>query len=69
MTLPSRQPIDRPSIHNPSVDEAFAGRGACGQTHLPTGRTCALPYGHRGSCEFVSRDRAEALLRERAERA
>jgi hypothetical protein len=58
-------PQDRPAVHNPSVDEAFARRGACGQTHLPPGRTCVLPYGHRGSCEFVPRDRAESALEER----
>jgi hypothetical protein len=56
---------DRPAVHNPSVDESIALRGACGQTHLPTGRTCVLPYGHRGSCEFVPRDRLERELEER----
>jgi hypothetical protein len=54
-----------PWVHNPSVDEAFALRGACGQTHLPTGRTCALPYGHHGTCVFVPRDRAEIMLQDR----
>jgi len=56
---------DRPWVHNPSVDEAFALRGACGQTHLPTGRTCVLPRGHRASCSFLPRDRAEIVLQER----
>jgi hypothetical protein len=58
-------PMDRPAVHNPSVDESFAVKGACGQTHLPTGRTCVLPYSHTGSCEFVPRDRAETALEER----
>jgi hypothetical protein len=62
MSIPSQ---DRPWVHNPSVDEAFALRGACGQTHLPTGRTCVLPRGHRGSCAFLPRDRAELVLEER----
>ena len=63
----STQPHDRPSVHNASVDEAIAGRGACAQTHLPTGRTCVLPQGHTGSCEFVPRDRAALLLDEQAQ--
>jgi hypothetical protein len=58
-------PQDRPAVHNPSVDESFALQGVCGQTHLPTGRTCVLPYGHTGSCEFLPRDRAETALEER----
>jgi hypothetical protein len=62
MTIPFQ---DRPWVHNPSVDEAFALRGACGQTHLPTGRTCVLPHGHQGSCMFLPRDRAESVLEER----
>ena len=62
MNIPSQ---DRPWVHNPSVDEAFALRGACGQTHLPTGRTCVMPRAHRGSCVFLPRDRAEADLEER----
>jgi hypothetical protein len=61
----SLSPQDRPAVHNPSVDEWFALRGACGQTHLPTGRTCVLPRGHSGSCEFLSRDRAEIAVEER----
>jgi hypothetical protein len=60
---------DRPAVHNPSVDESLALRGACGQTHLPTGRTCVLPRGHTGSCEFVARDRAETALQERLRRS
>ena len=62
MTIPMQ---DRPWVHNPSVDEDFALRGACGQTHLPTGRTCVLPQGHHASCAFLPRDRAEIVLRER----
>jgi hypothetical protein len=65
--MPAQQPADRPFVHNASVDEAFAVRGACGQTHLASGRTCVLPHGHTGSCEFVPRDRAETLLKQQPE--
>jgi hypothetical protein len=58
-----------PWVHNPSVDEAFALRGACGQTHLPTGRTCPLPHGHQGSCVFIPRDRAEVEVQQRLGRS
>ena len=61
----STQSRDRLSIHNPSVDETLARAGACGQTHLPTGRACVLPHGHAGSCVFVPRDRARIALEER----
>lgn len=40
-------------MHNVSVDEAAAMRGECAQVHLPSGRRCTLPHGHRGSCVFV----------------
>jgi len=62
MSIPMQ---DRPWVHNPSVDETFALLGACGQTHLPTGRTCVMPRGHRGSCVFLPRDRAKTVLEER----
>jgi hypothetical protein len=63
MTMPAPQP-ERRSQHNASVDEDLVQRGACGQTHLPTGRTCVLTQNHRGSCEFVPRDRVESSLAE-----
>jgi hypothetical protein len=47
---------DRPEVHNPGVDEQVAETGACGQVHLPTGRTCIREHRHEGSCEFVPRD-------------
>ena len=61
MTLPTPVP-ERRSVHNPSVDEELARRGACGQTHLPTGRVCVLDHGHAGSCEFLPRDRVEGAM-------
>jgi hypothetical protein len=53
---------DTPAVHNPSVDEAAACAGACGQVHLPTGAMCAEPRGHDGSCAFVPRPEAEAAV-------
>jgi hypothetical protein len=55
-------PEDRIDLHNPSVDEGVASRGACAEVHLPTGRTCTREYGHDGSCDFVPRDRVEESL-------
>ena len=53
-------------VHNTDVDEETARMGACGQVHLPTGRTCTREHGHPGSCEFVSRERIqESLARHR----
>jgi hypothetical protein len=49
-------------VHNPSVDEGAALRGACAQVHLPTGAMCVLRHGHEGSCEFSPASEAEALL-------
>lgn len=44
---------DRPDLSSLHVreDEAMAGR--CANVHLPTGRTCAQPERHPGSCQFV----------------
>ena len=53
---------DTSAMHNASVDEVAARQGACAQVHLPTGRMCLLPHGHRGSCHFVSADDAYASL-------
>jgi len=49
-------------MHNASVDEFAASQGECAQVHLPTGRMCTLPRGHRGSCRFISPDAAYASL-------
>jgi hypothetical protein len=51
------EPLDnRPEVHNPGIDEQVAETGACGQVHLPTGRTCTREHRHEGSCDFVPRD-------------
>jgi|GEM_PF-734653 hypothetical protein len=44
------KPLER---NNAAVDERLADAGACGQVHLPTGRTCVRPALHAGGCEFV----------------
>ena len=43
---------------NSSIDDAIVELGACGQLHLPTGRTCVREARHRNGCEFVPRDHA-----------
>ena len=53
---------DTSEMHNASVDEFAARRGACAQVHLPTGRMCILPHGHKGSCDFIPPDAAYASL-------
>lgn len=58
----ARRADDRSEMHNASVDEELARAGECAQVHLPTGRTCTLPHGHKGSCEFISADSACASL-------
>jgi hypothetical protein len=55
-------PDQRQDLHNASVDEGVALQGACAEIHLQTGRTCTLPYGHEGSCQFVTRDRVAQSL-------
>jgi hypothetical protein len=58
------QPDSSRESHNASMDETVAEAGGCAQVHLPTGRTCALPHGHDGTCQFVAPDRvADALTR------
>jgi hypothetical protein len=52
-------------VHNPSVDEAAAGQGACAQVHLPTGAMCVMPHGHKESCEFSPPGQVDTLLAER----
>ena len=49
-------------MHNASVDEYAAREGECAQVHLPTGRMCTLPHGHKGSCQFISPEAAYASL-------
>jgi hypothetical protein len=51
-------------VHNPSVDEDAAQRGACAHVHLPTGATCIMRHGHEGSCEFSPAADVEFLLSE-----
>jgi hypothetical protein len=53
---------DTSEMHNASVDEDAAKEGACAQVHLPTGRMCVLPHGHKGSCDFIPAEAAYASL-------
>ena len=55
-------PQERLDLHNTSVDEDVARKGACAEVHLPTGRTCTLGHQHDGSCEFVPREHVEESL-------
>jgi hypothetical protein len=59
----ARRAADTSEMHNASVDEVAATKGACAQVHLPTGRMCILPHGHKGSCDFISAEAAYASLR------
>lgn len=62
---PAATPAEaRPEIHNADVDEQIAETGACGQVHLPTGRTCTLEHRHEGSCDFVAREQAPRSVAE-----
>ena len=61
----ARRGADTSEMHNASVDEDAARRGACAQVHLPTGRMCILAHGHRGSCDFIPAEAAYAALRPR----
>ena len=58
----ARRAADTSEMHNASVDEVAAMKGACAQVHLPTGRMCILPHGHQGSCEFIPAEAAYASL-------
>ena len=60
-----RRAADTSEMHNVSMDEVAARKGACAQVHLPTGRMCILPHGHRGSCDFIPAEAAYAALRPR----
>jgi len=57
-----RRAADTSEMHNATVDEYAARKGACAQVHLPTGRMRILPHGHRGSCDFIPADAAYASL-------
>jgi hypothetical protein len=58
----ARRAADTSEMHNASVDEDAAKKGACAQVHLPTGRMCSLPHGHKGSCDFIPTEAAHASL-------
>ena len=58
----ARRGADISEMHNASVDEVAARKGACAQVHLPTGRMCILPKSHQGSCDFIPADAAYASL-------
>ena len=60
--IAARRRADTSEMHNASIDEYAARRGACAQVHLPTGRMCILPHGHPGSCHFIAADAAYASL-------
>jgi len=53
---------DTSEMHNASVDEDVAAVGLCAQVHLATGRTCTLPHGHQGSCDFVPAGEVDASV-------
>jgi hypothetical protein len=64
-TVATPRCADSSEMHNASVDEYVAREGACAQVHLPTGRICTLPHGHKGSCLFISPETAYASLNRR----
>jgi hypothetical protein len=57
-----RRAADTSEMHNASMDEDAAQEGAWAQVHLPTGRMCILPHGHKGSCDFIPAEAAYASL-------
>jgi hypothetical protein len=54
---------ERLDLHNISVDFATATVGRCGFTHLASGRTCQLPYRHRGGCMLRPRQQPHRSAR------
>jgi hypothetical protein len=52
----------RPDLSNANVREDLATAGRCGMVHLPTGRTCLLPFRHSGPCEFHQPQEAEDVM-------
>lgn len=57
----SEEPDGRQDLHNSGVDTQMAAAQLCGQTDLRTGRMCAKPSRHDGTCEFVPKDVARAI--------
>lgn len=57
---------ERFDLHNASVDNTAASAHLCGMTDLRTGRVCALPVHHSGSCHFVSHEELRAHVSQRA---
>lgn len=58
-TMPP-QPDGRQDVHNSAVDDQMAAAHLCGQTDLRTGRACAKPARHDGTCEFFPKDVRQA---------
>ncbi len=56
-----RQGERRPDLSSLHVREDVALAGLCANVHLPTGRTCAEPERHPGSCRFVGPEDAESV--------
>jgi hypothetical protein len=54
-------PDKRQDVHNSDVDTQLAAAHLCGQTDLRTGRMCAKPARHDGTCEFLPKDTARAV--------
>jgi hypothetical protein len=52
---------DRPDLSSLHVREDVALAGRCANVHLPTGRICAQPERHAGSCQFVDPGAAENI--------
>ena len=52
----------RPDLSNANIREDLAGRGRCALVHLPTGRTCLLPFRHHGPCEFHRPQEADDVI-------
>ncbi len=51
------------TVHLTHVDTEVGSADLCGETHLATGRVCALPERHAGGCQFVDRDTVLAVAR------
>jgi hypothetical protein len=58
----TRRAEETSEMHNASVDEDATREGACAQVHLPTGRMCILPHGHKGSCDSIPAEAAYPSL-------
>ena len=53
---------ERPDLSNSNVREDLAMAGRCALVHLPTGRTCLLPFRHQGPCEFHRPQEAQDVV-------